>query len=112
MEILLLCVLALHSICQPYIKKAHNIIDTLLFTDLAVINAISFANYYRVRSYGERLHTMNTMSAAIQLVLVYLPMVILIVYMYLLVILCNCYLHQSQMKRRFSEGLLTLSESA
>lgn len=82
-EILLLCMLALHSICQPYVKKAHNVIDTLLFTNLAVINAISFANYYMIRNYGDSTrirHQINT-SVAIQLVLIHLPIAVPLVSM-------------------------------
>ena len=109
MEILLLCVLALHSICQPYIKRAHNIIDTLLLTDLAIINAISFINYYRVINYGERKYKRNNVSAAIQLVLVYLPVVILTVY--ILIMLCNSYLHPSQKQTSSSDGSPTSTSS-
>ena len=54
LEILLLIVIALHAIFQPYISRVHNVTDTLLFVDLAIINAISFANYYRSRNHGDR----------------------------------------------------------
>ena len=78
-EILLLCVLALHAICQPYTRRAHNIVDTLLFTDLAIINAISIANYYRNQNYVVNLPLIN-ISFMVQLVLIYLPMCVMIAY--------------------------------
>ena len=80
-EVLLLCVLALHAICQPYINSMHNTIDTLLFTNLAVINAISFANYYIMKKYGDKGIYRQKRSAgiAIQLVLIYIPAAILLV---------------------------------
>ena len=88
-EILLLCVLALHAICQPYSERAHNIIDTLLFTNLAIINAISFANYYIARNYGEVTYQQRKIrvSASIQLVLIYLPVMITLGYL-----VVKCYL--------------------
>ena len=78
-EVLLLCVLALHAICQPYIQRAHNIVDTLLFTDLAIINAISIANYYRNQNHMVNLPLIN-ISFIIQLILIYLPLCVMIVY--------------------------------
>ena len=78
-EILLLCVLTLHAICQPYTRRAHNIVDTLLFTDLAIINAISIANYYRNQNYVVNLPLIN-ISFMVQLVLIYLPMCVMIAY--------------------------------
>ena len=87
-EILLLIVLSLHAVCQPYIDRLHNITDTMLFTNLAIINAISFVNYYRIRNYGDKLHYRRTMnlSIAIQLVLIYLPVTIMVIY-----VIVKCY---------------------
>ena len=110
-EILLLCVLALHAICQPYIKRAHNIVDTLLLTDLAIVNAISFANYY---TNGQKVYKTTSINAAIaiQLVLIYLPMVIMV--MYILTVLCKHSLHGSSKHDNvsLSEGSLTSSISS
>ena len=88
-EILLLCLLALHAICQPYIRLAHNIVDTLLFTDLAVINAISIANHYRNQNYAVNLSLINT-SFAIQLILIYLPLCVMIIYVLVQVCKRSC----------------------
>ena len=90
-EILLLCVLALHAFCQPYTAKLHNIVDTLLFTNLAIINAISFANYYRNQNFDGRAYEIRfvNMFVGIQLILIYLPLFSMIVY-----ILVSVYKHQ------------------
>ena len=76
-EISLVIILALHAVCQPYIERIHNIIDTLLFTDLAIVNSLSFANYYVSRSSGNL--SIVKIIAAVQLVLIYLPIVSVVV---------------------------------
>ena len=70
--------LALHSICQPYINRAHNVIFTLLFTDLLLIDLLSFYNYHKNRDHTE-LGAM-VMAVAIQLILIYLPLIIMGIY--------------------------------
>ena len=107
-EILLLCVLALHAICQPYIKRAHNIIDTLLFTNLAIINAISFVNYYIVRNYGEKKYQQKKIrvSTSIQLVLIYTPAVIMLGY-----VIIKCYLLNGYKKAKSSDSEETRAHS-
>ncbi len=47
---LLLVILLLHAVFQPYKERAHNIIDTLLFINLAVINGITMYNFSNVES--------------------------------------------------------------
>lgn len=47
---LLLLILLLHAICQPYKERRHNIIDTLLFINLAFINGITMYNFRNVES--------------------------------------------------------------
>lgn len=68
-------ILALHTISQPYIKRAHNIIDALLLTDLVLINNLSFLNYYRTRLNEKNGSTV--VSSKLQLVLIYLPLAIM-----------------------------------
>ena len=97
-EILLLCVLALHAICQPYTQKAHNIVDTLLFTNLAIINGISFANYHQKQTHHDNVSksTHFDMSIVLQLILVYMPAVVLMIY--ILYKLCKCFLNHKVKK--------------
>ena len=98
-EILLLCVLALHAICQPYTRRVHNIVDTLLFTDLAIINAISIANYYRNQNHVVNLSLVDVYFV-IQLVLIYLPFCVMMVY--ILVQVCK----RSTLCVRYNEALI------
>ena len=102
-EILLLCVLALHAICQPYTVKVHNIVDTLLFTNLAIINAISFANYHQKQTQQDKVSksTSFSMSAVLQLVLIYMPVAVLM--FYTLFKLCKCFLKHKVKKTNISE---------
>ena len=71
--------LSFHAISQPYVRRAHNIIDALLLTDLVLINSISFLNYYRTRLKEKSDSTVS--PAILQLVLIYLPLVIMSIYM-------------------------------
>ena len=82
----LICIVILHSIFQPYIKRSHNVIDTLLFTNLLFINFLSFVNYYRSRHKKAHYGT-TTEPAIVQLVLIYTPLVVMA--MCLLVFFCR-----------------------
>ena len=88
----LLFIIALHAICQPYIRGVHNVIDTLLFTNLVFINSLSFINYYRSRKYEQRdtHHGNTTVSAIVQLVLIYLPVAVMGVYLLLVTCKSGC----------------------
>ena len=76
----LLFILSLHTICQPYTKKAHNIIDTLLFVNLILINSLSFFNYYKSHTQWGVHKGATTSPAIVQLVLIYLPLIVVGVY--------------------------------
>lgn len=82
-------ILAIHAISQPYVKRAHNIIDALLLTDLILINGMSFFNYYQTRL------NKNVGGAVdptiLQMFLIYLPLVIMGIY---LSIILYKYLHK------------------
>ena len=80
---ILVFILTLHTICQPYIKRAHNIIDTLLFSNLTLINFLLFFNYHKSRSQKPNNDAISS-SVAVQLMLIYLPVVVMGIY----VIIC------------------------
>ena len=86
-EIFIVIMLVLHALCQPYASRVHNAIDTLLFGNLTLINAFTFAHYYtfRTKSGGQAAVEYIKASATIQLVLIYLPFLIMAVYMIVLV---------------------------
>ena len=71
--------LVLHALFQPYASKFHNTIDTLLFGNLAFINAFTFAHYYtfRANSGGQAAVEYIKALAAIQLMLISLPFLIM-----------------------------------
>ena len=69
----LIFMLMVHAVCCPYRQKWHNILDALLFSILAMINAISFFNY-------ERNQSDVTYLAGVQCVLILLPLVYLVIY--------------------------------
>ena len=83
----LLVILLVHTICQPYVKRVHNIIDALLIANLILISSFSFYNYHINHYLKGVQHSTTTFLAVLQLVLIYLPLIVL--GMYILVILCK-----------------------
>ena len=77
----ILALLTLHTVCQPYIKRAHNIIDALLFINLILINFLSFFNYHRSLSQKGMEQRTTVIASTIQLVLIYLPLIMMGAYM-------------------------------
>ena len=82
-----LAILVLHTVFQPYVKRAHNIIDTLLLADLIIISCLSFYNYHKNHYLRGVRHTTTTSAAILQLVLIYLPLIVLGVY--ILMVVCK-----------------------
>ena len=102
-EIFLILILAIHASSQPYIKRAHNVIDTILFTDLLLINSISCINYFLFQS-QESHYTVNknvAKTSIIQAMLIYLPFIAMIAYL-LLLGSKYMYYHWCKMQRKFS----------
>lgn len=83
-EAFLIVMLLVHSISQPYQKRWHNILDTLLFCNLAIINGLTALNYYWIRVDGgrknEKVYSWITLTGSFQLVLIYLPLLYIVVY--------------------------------
>ena len=79
----LLIILTIHTIVQPYVKRAHNIIDTLLLSNLILINFFSLFSYHK--SHNEKNLGSVIASAVVQLVLIYLPLIVLCVFLLTLV---------------------------
>ena len=65
LEILILLMLGLHTVLQPYENKFFNIIDSVMFTNLAIVNAL---NLFRG----------NLAAQWIQMILIYLPLVYIV----------------------------------
>ena len=79
-EILLIIMIGTHAIIQPYQKKWHNILDTLIFANLAIINGISAYIYINYSQLDEGESFPAAPFQCIQLVLIYLPMVYIVSY--------------------------------
>ena len=89
-EVLLILMLLLHALFQPYRKRVHNVVDTLLFTNLLLINSITCIHLFLFQSQENR-HTAKekvAKTAVIQAILIYLP--ILVMALYLLVVGIKC----------------------
>ena len=73
----LVFILTFHTLCQPYVKRIHNIIDALLFCNLVLINSLSLFNFHNSNDPMSYIST----SIVVQLLLIYLPGVILTIYL-------------------------------
>ena len=67
---MLILILAVHSLFQPYKEKRHNIIDSLLFANLAIINGITL---YNLAEREKDAMTKITVMTSIQTMLMLLP---------------------------------------
>ena len=80
-EIFLILMLAIHAFSQPYTKRVHNMVDTVLFTDLLLINNITCINYFLFQT-QEIKYTLEkvAITAKIQAILIYLPFATMVIY--------------------------------
>ena len=64
-QVILLFLFVFHVVAQPYKRRLYNMIDSLLFANMAIINAITWSTFY------------NTSNVAIgfQVILMYLPLI-------------------------------------
>lgn len=72
LEVIIIAILAIHALFQPYERRYYNIIDTAILADLALINGISLYNCYLVQFRGDEGTLVITSS--VQTLLVYLPL--------------------------------------
>ena len=78
MEAVIIMMLGVHSLAQPYEKWSHNITDTLIFVNLASINAISM--YLWITHSRTAPTTVIRSLEWIRLILVYLPLLVVCLY--------------------------------
>ena len=74
----LLLMLLLHTICQPYKKRLHNIVDTLLFLNLAMINVLSLYNFSSMKSEVKSSSSLAGLGM-VQVTLIALPFLVIVV---------------------------------
>ena len=74
-QLLLLSFLGVHATIQPYKKKVHNFLDSLIFTNLSVINMLT------IMAQNEEYSSRYTVTLeSLQIILYYLPMVACIIF--------------------------------
>ena len=82
-ELQLILILMLHAVAQPYKKRWHNIVDTLIFSDLAIINGLTLFNYVKVTTGKEEKESIKStlaITSSIQLILILLPLMYMVMY--------------------------------
>ena len=83
LESFLIAILTVHATLQPYKKSKHNVIDGLLFGNLAVINALSLLNYQKViENKDDLMETKKVITTAtlFQQFFIFLPLLLVIAY--------------------------------
>ena len=82
LEIQLVLILTLQAVIYAYIKHWHNVLDILLFANLAVINAMTLHNYKRAKETSKNTTYQREIDifSAIQTFLIYLPLVYVVCY--------------------------------
>ena len=84
-QFLLLVFLGIHSIVQPYKQRSHNVINSLIFLNLALINGCSiFIDVYTVESRENQFtgyEHIILLFLSVQVVLIYLPMLCFLLWM-------------------------------
>ena len=78
--------LAFHAFAQPYQRSLYNYLDTFMFANLAVINALYLYNVYTL---SVSVENQVTIASAFQLILIYLPLV-LITALWVLFVVTGC----------------------
>ena len=73
MELLLIIILLLHAVCQPYVSRWHNVVDTCLFADMTIINGITL--YHHTMTISHAFHDNNVALSSIQATLIILPLI-------------------------------------
>lgn len=77
-EIELIIILVVHVIAQPYRKNWHNIVDTLIFANIALVNALSMLIYIStVRTEKDQVYVYG--AVVVQTILIYQPLVYILV---------------------------------
>jgi hypothetical protein len=74
LELILFTILVIHALAQPYNNRKHNILDTSLFFNLALINGITLYNFHYSK-YHDRNRFGTDILIHIQLALAYMPLV-------------------------------------
>ena len=85
-EIELVIIIAFHATMQPYQKTWHNIVDACIFSDLAIINALSIYIYIKATDLNQAEQESISIAIVVRLLLIYLPLVYAVSYLIILAI--------------------------
>lgn len=85
-EIELVIIITFHAAMQPYQKTWHNIVDTFMFSDLAVINALSIYIYINATDRNQAARESISIAIVVRLLLIYLPLIYVASYLIILAI--------------------------
>ena len=107
LEVIIIVVLALHSIVQPYKNRFFNVLDAAIFADLAIINGLSMYNFYWAQ-YGVT-HTI-AITSSIQVALIYLPLVYMVVMVLLKAVMRLSRVQRTQWVHRLNHWVPLSSE--
>lgn len=79
-QLQLILILTIHSLCQPYKQRKHNVIDSLLFMNLAIINGIT-VYIFTVNDFKNETISQVAMiiMALVQIMLMLMPFLYIIV---------------------------------
>ena len=88
-EVLIILMLALHAWAQPYDLRFYNILDAFMYTNLAIVNALSLLNHYWTSSPTNAQSIILHNARIFQLILAYLPLLYIVV-MWVLFGLTHC----------------------
>ena len=81
LEMVLILIVMLHALTLPYHRMWHNILDTFILADLALINTLTTKHYFTSQVNGGQSNQLGTSwSNILQVILVYAPAVYLLAY--------------------------------
>ena len=82
LESMLVAILTVHAMAQPYESRWHNIIDAFLLANLLFVNGFSGFNYYYSRKTdGKRCDKIIKRTSIAQTIIVYLPIFYMVTYL-------------------------------
>lgn len=79
-EVIILLILGLHSIAQPYKMKVHNVIDSCLFLNLGIIIGLKAYNSFMSTSPFSYLWQITVAVCTLEMVLIYLPLFVVLIW--------------------------------
>ena len=80
LEVTLLVMFTIHACIGPYKNKWHNLIDTLLFSLLLLLNTITLLNFQQKSSRQDDIDYVKY-TITLQIILAWLPLIVMMVYL-------------------------------